>query len=179
MNKKIYLFFATLAVVFLFSFILYGCREEAAEPRAGASASEEAASEEVIIEDTDEDKTDKPPAVEEEMAVEETAEPVPISAERVLEIITEGEDYFILDVRSGDEYDSGHIQGAVLIPVSELEGRLEELPEDKPIIVYCRSGSRSASAAGILVENGFGEVYDMGGGITEWMEKGYPVEVNS
>ena len=66
-----------------------------------------------------------------------------------------------------------HIEGAVLIPVDTLEGRLNELPEDKPIITYCKGGGRSATAAAILVENGFTQIYDMGG-ITDWIDKGYP-----
>ncbi len=84
-----------------------------------------------------------------------------------------GKDYLFLDVRTDDEYNSGHIKGAVHIPVSELQGRLDELAKEGPIIVYCKSGTRSARAAGILVENGFAQIYDMGGGITEWINKGY------
>ena len=107
-------------------------------------------------------------------AVEGNTEVIPISVERVYEIITSGEDYFILDVRNQDEYDEVHIEGAVLIPVDTLESRLDELPKDKPIITYCKAGIRSANAAAILVENGFTQIYDMGGGITEWINKGYP-----
>src|SRR3989304_953490 len=66
-----------------------------------------------------------------------------ISVEEVYEIITNNEDYFILDVRNQDEYDEAHIEGVVLIPVDTLESRLSELPEDKPIIVYCKAGGRS------------------------------------
>ncbi len=99
---------------------------------------------------------------------------VPITADEAYEAYNSGRDYIFLDVRSEDEYNSGHIKGAVLIPVDTLESRLNELPEDKPIIVYCKAGVRSARAAGILVENGFTEVYDMDGGITEWIDKGYP-----
>ncbi len=107
-------------------------------------------------------------------ATEGEAEAILISVEEVYEIITNGENYLILDVRNQDEYDEVHIEGAVLIPVDALEGRLNELPKDKPIVVYCKAGSRSARAATILIENGFTQVYDMGGGITEWVDKGYP-----
>ncbi|MFZ3385598.1 MAG: rhodanese-like domain-containing protein, partial [Candidatus Hydromicrobium sp.] len=58
----------------------------------------------------------------------------------------------------------------------ELEGRLDELPVDKPIITYCKSGGRSRNAANILVENGFTQIYDMGG-ILDWIDKGYPISV--
>ena len=87
-----------------------------------------------------------------------------------------GEDYLIVDVRTGEEYNEGHLEGALLLPVQELEERLDELPMDKPIIVYCRSGNRSRSAAEILVANGFTMIYDMGG-ISDWISKGYPVVV--
>jgi len=106
---------------------------------------------------------------------ESTPEVVLISVEKVYEIITSKEDHIILDVRTPEEFKEGHLEGAVLIPVSELEGRLSELPADKPIIVYCKSGSRSSNAANILVKNGFSEVYDMGGGIIKWQDRGYKV----
>lgn len=101
-----------------------------------------------------------------------------ISVEEVYEIIKNNEDYIILDVRTQEEYDEGHIWGVMLIPVDELEDRLDELTEDNPIIVHCRSGVRSNTAANILIENGFTQVYDMGGGILDWIDKGYPVVFN-
>ena len=106
----------------------------------------------------------------------EIAEIKPITPEEVYGIIENDEDYLIVDVRTEEEYDSGHLEGALLLPVQELEGRLDELPIDKPIIVYCRSGARSRTAATILVENGFKQVYDMGG-ISDWTAEGYPVIV--
>jgi len=106
-------------------------------------------------------------------AVEGKAEVIPISVERVYEIISNGEDYIILDVRTPEEFNEAHIEGVMLIPVDTLEDRLNELPKDKPIITYCKVGGRSATAAAILVENGFTQVYDMGG-ITDWIDKGYP-----
>lgn len=109
---------------------------------------------------------------------ETIAEVTSISVEEVYEIIKNNQDYIILDVRTKEEFNEGHLEDAILIPVSELESRLDELPKDKPIITYCKSGGRSRNAANILVENGFRKVYDMGGkGIIEWEEKGYPVEV--
>lgn len=100
-----------------------------------------------------------------------------VTADEVYKMLSSNKDYFILDVRSKEEFDSGHIEGAYLIPVSELENRLTELPQDKPIIVYCRSGSRSTSAANILLGKGFKEIFNMTGGITEWQSKGFPVIV--
>jgi len=82
-----------------------------------------------------------------------------------------------LDVRTQSEYDSGHIRNAKHIPVGELEGRLDELEHADEILVYCRSGGRSATASQILADNGFSQVYNMLGGITAWIDAGYPVYV--
>lgn len=68
----------------------------------------------------------------------------------------------LLDVRSAGEYRSSHLDQAVNIPVAELSRRLKELDKKRPIIVYCRSGARSASAAGILTSSGFKHVHDLG-----------------
>ena len=107
-------------------------------------------------------------------------EPTMISAEKVAEILkTQKDSYVILDVRTKEEFDSGHLESAVLIPVDELETRYGELSKDKPIIVYCRSGNRSAKAAALLISKGFSQVYDMTGGINAWTSKGYPVIVES
>ena len=83
----------------------------------------------------------------------------------------------ILDVRTLEEYNEGHIENAVLIPVSELESRLDELDIEDEILVYCRSGVRSATASQILVDNGFTGVYNMLGGITAWKNAGYWIEI--
>ena len=111
---------------------------------------------------------------EEETGISEI---IQISAEEVYVIITDEKDFLILDVRTIEEYSEGHIEGSKLIPVSELGSRLNELPQDKPIIVYCRSGNRSNTAANILIENGFKKIYDMGGGILEWKKNSFPLAV--
>ncbi len=91
------------------------------------------------------------------------------------------QEVYILDVRTKEEYAAGHINGSTLlavqdIPKQELVEKLKEIPKDKKILVYCRTGSRSAQASRILAENGFARVYNMQGGITEWMNAGYEVE---
>ena len=99
---------------------------------------------------------------------------VDISVQQGKEMIDRGE-VFILDVRTREEYNESHINGSTLIPVQELDTRLKELPRDKKILVYCRTGSRSATASDILVKNGFTQVYNMQGGITAWKNAGYEV----
>ncbi|MDW8395367.1 MAG: rhodanese-like domain-containing protein [Anaerolineae bacterium] len=82
--------------------------------------------------------------------------------------------HVLIDVRSREEFKGGHIPGAVNIDVQEIDRRLSEIPRDKPVVLYCRSGSRSAIAASILKRAGFAEVYDLGG-IGDWQAAGYPV----
>lgn len=77
-------------------------------------------------------------------------------------------DYLLLDVRTQAEYDSGYIEGARLIPHTELAGRLDELAGYNKILVYCASGNRSVAASQILINAGFGEVYDLAGGYSAW-----------
>lgn len=85
---------------------------------------------------------------------------------------------FLLDVRTTGEYEDAHISGATLIPLQELESRINELAEykDKPLLVYCRSGNRSRTAAQILKDQGFQEIYNLNRGIGEWISTGLPVE---
>ena len=94
---------------------------------------------------------------------------VSITAEAAKEIMDTEEDFFILDVRTREEYDEGHIPGAVLIPNTEIETRAEEELPDKGqlILVYCRSGRRSKLAAQILADLGYTNVKEFGG-ILDW-----------
>lgn len=83
--------------------------------------------------------------------------------------IMDNEESIVLDVRTKDEYDQGHIEGAVLLPVDEISAKAEEVLKDKKekILVYCRSGNRSATAAKTLIEMGYENVLDFGG-IIDW-----------
>jgi rhodanese-related sulfurtransferase len=80
-----------------------------------------------------------------------------------------GGDVVILDVRGQDEFDGGHIGGAVLLPVGEIKDKAESLLPDKSrtILVYCGSGARSKAASEELVGMGYTEVYDFGG-LRDW-----------
>lgn len=81
----------------------------------------------------------------------------------------------ILDVRSQSEYDDGHIEGAILIPNTEIADRLDELDKGDELLVYCRTGNRSGQAIEILEEAGFTKIYHMNDGISTWISEGYPV----
>lgn len=72
----------------------------------------------------------------------------------------------IIDVRTPEEFGSGHIKGSMNIPVNILQSQLVKIRKDKPVITCCRSGARSASALDILQRNGYTDVYDGGG----WIE---------
>lgn len=85
-------------------------------------------------------------------------------------------DVVILDVREPYEYEAGHIPGVKLIPLGELPNRLAEVPKDRPVIVTCRTGNRSAQAVNFLRQQGYTNVHNMSGGFVAWERAGYPVE---
>lgn len=92
-----------------------------------------------------------------------------LSYEQLQAKITAQEDFVLLDVRSLDEYNSGHIPTAVLLSHDEINSKAEALVSDKnkEIVVYCRSGRRSAIAAEALAKLGYTNVQDFGG-ISRW-----------
>jgi rhodanese-related sulfurtransferase len=81
----------------------------------------------------------------------------------------------LVDVRTAEEFASGYIPGAINISVQELGGKLNKIARDKPVVVYCRSGNRSAHAAQALLAAGYSEVYDLGG-VFEWARQGLPLK---
>lgn len=91
-----------------------------------------------------------------------------INADDALDLI-ENDGAVLLDVRTPSEYEDGHIEGAVLFPLSSIESSIESAIPDKSteIIVYCRSGNRSADAVEILIDLGYTNVHDLGG-IIDW-----------
>ena len=89
-----------------------------------------------------------------------------IPAEVAKELVKEGR-ILVLDVRTPMENAHERIKDSVLIPLNELDSRAQEVPRDRPILVYCRSGSRSMTASRILANHGFQEIYNLPGGINE------------
>lgn len=83
---------------------------------------------------------------------------------------------FLLDVRTPEEYRQARLQGSRLIPLSELQARLAEVPRNRPVLVYCAVGSRSAAAGGILASRGYHDVLNMTNGIVGWYRSGFPIE---
>lgn len=89
--------------------------------------------------------------------------------------LADQQSFFLLDVREPDEYRAGHIAGAKLIPLGELNRRMNELPQDREILCVCRSGSRSASAARQLISAGYRAI-NLRGGLMAWQRTRLPVK---
>ena len=100
---------------------------------------------------------------------EQEAVYVNITAEEAKQIMDSEEGYIILDVRTQEEYDQGHIPGAILIPDTEIKIKAEGILTDKDqlILAYCRSGRRSKIAAEALLELGYTNIKEFGG-IIDW-----------
>lgn len=89
-------------------------------------------------------------------------------------------DAVVVDVREKKEFQKGHIVDAINIPLTKLKQRQTELKKhrDKPVIVVCKMGQQSGDAAKTLQEAGYGEVYRLAGGITEWKAQSLPLVQN-
>jgi rhodanese-related sulfurtransferase len=80
-----------------------------------------------------------------------------------------------VDVREQDEWDAGHLEGSLHLPLSELGERLAELPADTPIVFVCRTGSRSDLAAHALTRTGRSACDNLAGGLRSWANEGRPL----
>ncbi len=83
--------------------------------------------------------------------------------------------FVFVDVRTPKEYKAGHIPGAINIPVSDIAMRMNELPKNKQLYVYCRSGVRAAKASALLAKAGF-HVENLPDSMNGWKSAGYPIE---
>lgn len=81
----------------------------------------------------------------------------------------------IVDVREQNEFADVRLEGVALVPMSTFAARFEELPRDRPLLLMCAAGSRSAAATAHLIRNGWTDVANVAGGITEWERAGLPV----
>ena len=102
--------------------------------------------------------------------------PVPkLTAEELSEKLKFGKHPLVIDVRQPEEFHQGHIAGAKLMPLNELHRRMKELPQAREIVCVCASGSRSSSAAKVLLKEGY-TVFDMQGGMLAWRRAKLPVQ---
>jgi rhodanese-related sulfurtransferase len=90
----------------------------------------------------------------------------------------DGKSYFLLDVRTPEEFSAGHLKGAVNINFYDqtFEENIDSLDKRKKYLVYCRSGGRSRQAMFLMRDLGFEEVFNLSGGILSWSEHDYEVE---
>lgn len=93
-----------------------------------------------------------------------------ISSEEAKQLI-DNKEVVVLDVRTPEEYQEGHISNAKLIPLQELENKLNDLNKEEAYLVVCRSGNRSTQASEILTNNGFDSIYNLSGGMNSWSYK--------
>ena len=86
--------------------------------------------------------------------------------------LTEG--VTLVDVREPGEFESGHIDGAISVPLGRIGTQLDLIPRDRPVLAYCGGGVRAASAISLLERAGFGQLLNLEGGMGAWREAGYP-----
>jgi len=103
-----------------------------------------------------------------------------ITVQEAFDLIEEEQDnpdFVIIDVRTPEEYDGGHLENAVMIDfrADDFEDRISELDRDKTYVIYCRTGVRSAGALDVMERLGFTEVYNILEGIVGWTDAGFPV----
>ena len=103
------------------------------------------------------------------------AGPANLGPDESFRLVQQRGDLFLLDVRTPMEYQQFRLANATLIPIDQLMNRMSELPHDRPILVYCAVGSRSAQVVNYLVRRGFSQVYNLYGGIYAWANRGYPI----
>jgi len=78
----------------------------------------------------------------------------------------------LIDVRTAEEVAHGVIDGAIHIPLHLLPLRAADIPQDKPVVMYCRSGARSAQACSFMASKGYGNMHNLSGGIMAWARSG-------
>jgi phage shock protein E len=105
------------------------------------------------------------------MGVAQASLPAEVSIDEAA-VLREG-GAFMLDVRQPDEWVEFHMPGSTLIPLDQLEARLDEVPRDQEVVVVCRSGNRSQVGRDILLDGGFDQVTSMAGGLKGWQTAGY------
>lgn len=92
-----------------------------------------------------------------------------INSQELKSMFSSKEDFFLIDVRESEEYEEGHINGSILIPLHVISERIKGIKQDKHLVTYCRTGRRSKTAAEMLMEMGYKNVGHLIGGYEAWM----------
>jgi rhodanese-related sulfurtransferase len=98
-----------------------------------------------------------------------------VNIDQGLELIENEKKLQLIDVRTPGEYSEGHLENSINIDIYDFENfeiEVNKLSKDQPVLIYCKSGSRSKEATDQLIALGFEEVYDLQGGITKWISSG-------
>lgn len=100
-----------------------------------------------------------------------------VTARQVAEMLRKDTSIILVDVRTPEEYQQGHIKGARLMDFysAEFHAMMQTLPKEKPVVLYCRSGRRSAEAMTFLVSIGYSRVFNLLGGIVQWKKDRQPI----
>lgn len=100
-----------------------------------------------------------------------------VTARQVAEMLRKDTSIILVDVRTPEEYQQGHIKGARLMDFysAEFHAMMQTLPQDRPVILYCRSGRRSDEAMKFLTSIGYSRVFNMLGGIIQWKKDRQPI----
>jgi len=103
-----------------------------------------------------------------------------VTAQEAFDLIQQNKgdpDFSIIDVRTPEEFEDGHIENAILIDFysENFEDEIAQLDREKTYFVYCRSGNRSGQALDVMTELGFQEIYHLSAGIRDWIDQGFPV----
>ena len=117
------------------------------------------------------------PAPAQPAAAPAAAVPVPAMSQEALlqHQQMHGDHLFVLDVRTPEEFAAGHVPGAVNISHEQLAARLAEVPKDKDVVLYCRSGKRAGMAADVLRANGYTRLSQLEGDMQAWSANGRPI----
>lgn len=99
-----------------------------------------------------------------------------ISAPEMQKLVKQTPDTYLLDVRTLGEFVQKRIKGGRLIPIDQVQNRINEIPKNRTIIVYCETGMRSGQVARYLDSLGYKDVFNLSQGIMSWQLRGYPIE---
>ena len=100
-----------------------------------------------------------------------------VTAQALTRLLKEPSPPFVIDVRAKKEWEGGHVEGSMNIPLPHLAGRIDEVPRDRTVALVCRSGYRSSIASSLLLQNGLSNSYDLVGGMDAWAASALPTTI--
>ena len=98
-----------------------------------------------------------------------------IDSESLSQRLADANDVLLVDIRTPAEIAQGMIPDALQLPMHLIPLRMDEIPKDRDVVIYCRSGARSYQACGYLMQQGYGRVLNLRGGIIAWARHGLPI----